>query len=149
MANARGLRPATGLQQKKVNFSRLKILFVCAMNKQRSVTAERIYRNDARLEVRSAGVRSGAKRRVSEEDLVWADVVYVMERDHKLWITMRFEEMDLPIIDVLDIPDNFVAMDPELQDILRSLLDPEIAHRLRDRPLRKRPTNSSRPTPGS
>lgn len=118
------------------------------MNKQRSVTAERIYRNDARLEVRSAGVRFGAKRRVSEEDLEWADVVYVMERDHKLWITMRFEWMDLPIIDVLDIPDHFAVMDPELQDILRSLLDPEIAQRLRDRPLRKRSTNSSRPTPG-
>ena len=119
------------------------------MNKQRSVTAERIYRKDARLEVRSAGVRSEAKRRVSEEDLKWADVVYVMERDHKLWITLRFEEMDLPTIDVLAIPDNFAVMDPELQDILRSLLDPEIAHRLRDRPQRKRPTNSSRPTPGS
>ena len=46
--------------------SRLKILFVCAMNKQRSVTAERLYRNDARLDVRSAGVRTGANRRVSE-----------------------------------------------------------------------------------
>ena len=38
--------------------NRLKVLFVCAMNKQRSVTAERIYRNDARVEVRSAGVRA-------------------------------------------------------------------------------------------
>jgi len=72
-----------------------------------------------------------------------------MERAHKLWITMRFEGMDLPIIDVLNIPDHFAVMDPELQDILRSLLDPEIAHRLRDRPPRKRPTNSSRPPPVS
>jgi protein-tyrosine-phosphatase len=30
--------------------ARLKVLFVCAMNKQRSVTAERLYRNDARLD---------------------------------------------------------------------------------------------------
>jgi predicted protein tyrosine phosphatase len=103
------------------------------MNKQRSVTAERIYRNDARLEVRSAGVRAGAKRRVSEADLKWADVVFVMERDHKLWISMRFEGMDLPAIEVLDIPDVFEVMDPELQDILRSLLDPEIAHLLENR----------------
>ena len=64
---------------------RLKVLFVCAMNRQRSVTAERIYRNDARLDVRSAGVRSEARRRVSEKDLLWADVVFVMEREHKLW----------------------------------------------------------------
>ncbi len=86
---------------------RLKVLFVCAMNKQRSVTAERLYRNDARLEVRSAGVRSDANRRVSEADLKWADVVFVMEQEHKLWITMRFDDLKLPRIEVLDIPDEF------------------------------------------
>jgi len=107
--------------------NRLKILFVCAMNKQRSVTAERIYRNDARVEVRSAGVRSGANRRVSEADLRWADVVFVMEQDHKSWITMRFEGLALPRIDVLDIPDEFELMDPELVEMLRLTLDPEIA----------------------
>jgi len=95
------------------------------MNKQRSVTAERLCRNDPRLEVRSAGVRSEAKRRVSEKDLAWADIVYVMENKHKLWITMRYEELNLPKIEVLDIPDEFDVMDPELQEILRSLLDPE------------------------
>jgi predicted protein tyrosine phosphatase len=100
------------------------------MNKQRSVTAERLYRNDPRLEVRSAGVRSGAKRRISERDLAWADVVYVMENDHKLWIRMRFEDMDLPRIEVLDIPDEFDVMDPELQDLLKALLDPEFARLL-------------------
>ena len=106
--------------------NRLKVLFVCAMNKQRSVTAERIYRNDARVEVRSAGVRAGANRRVSEADLRWADVVYVMERDHKSWITMRFEGLPLPRIDVLDIPDEFEVMDPALVEMLRLMLDPEI-----------------------
>ena len=74
---------------------RLQILFVCAMNKQRSVTAELLYRNDARLEVRSAGVRFDANRRVSEEDLRWADVVFAMEREHKLWIATRFEGLEL------------------------------------------------------
>jgi predicted protein tyrosine phosphatase len=100
------------------------------MNKQRSVTAERLYRNDARLDVRSAGVRSEALRRVNEADLKWADVVFVMEQEHKLWILMRYEELDLPRIDVLDIPDDFEVMDPELQGILRSLLDPELDYLL-------------------
>jgi len=109
---------------------RLKILFVCAMNKQRSVTAERLYRNDARLEVRSAGVRSEANRRVSAADLKWADVVFVMEREHKQWITTRFEGLALPPIDVLDVPDEFEVMDPTLQEMLKSLLDPEIEHLL-------------------
>src|ERR1035437_3878074 len=98
---------------------RLKILFVCAMNKQRSVTAERLYRNDARLEVRSAGVRAEAKRRVGEADLKWADVVFVMEREHKQWIMMRFEDLELPLIEVLDVPDDFEVMDPQLQEMLK------------------------------
>lgn len=96
------------------------------MNRQRSVTAERLYRDDARLEVRSAGVRSDAERRVSEADLRWADVVFVMEREHKAWLTMRFEGLELPRIDVLDIPDEYECMDPQLQEMLRLTLDPEI-----------------------
>lgn len=104
---------------------RLRVLFVCAMNKQRSVTAERIYRNDARLEVRSAGVRTGANRRVGEDDLRWADFVFVMESDQKAWIIEEFRDLELPKIDVLGIPNEFEAMDPELIEILRSTLDPE------------------------
>ena len=109
---------------------RLKILFVCAMNKQRSATAETLYRNDARLDVRSAGVRAGANRRVSEADLKWADVIFVMENDHKLWIQTRFEALAFPPIDVLGIPDEFEYMDPALQEMLRAMLDPEIGHLL-------------------
>lgn len=108
--------------------TRLRVLFVCAMNKQRSVTAERLYRNDARLEVRSAGVRADSPRRVSEADLKWANIVFAMEPEHKSWLITRFEHLDLPRIDVLDIPDDFEVMDPELQSILKSLLDPEFIH---------------------
>ena len=95
------------------------------MNKQRSVTAEQLYRNDARMEVRSAGVRSDANRRVSDGDLQWADVVFCMEREHKAWIAARFEGVDLPPIEVLDIPDEYEFMDPQLQEMLRLMLDPE------------------------
>ena len=96
------------------------------MNKQRSLTADHLYRNDARLEVRSAGVRSEANRRVSEEDLRWADIVFAMENEHKQWISTRFEGVDLPPIEVLDIPDDFEYMDSELKEMLTMTLDPEI-----------------------
>jgi predicted protein tyrosine phosphatase len=52
--------------------TRLRILFVCALNKWRSPTAEALYRSDPRLEVRSAGVRSNAKHRISVADIEWA-----------------------------------------------------------------------------
>jgi predicted protein tyrosine phosphatase len=110
---------------------RLRVLFVCAMNKQRSATAAQIYRNDARLEVRSGGVRSDAKRRVTGDDMRWADIVFAMENEHKVWLTTRFEEFDLPPIDVLDIPDDYEYMDPALQEMLRLMLDPEFEALLR------------------
>lgn len=117
------------------------------MNRQRSPTAEHIYRNDARLDVRSAGVNSQANRRVSEADLRWADVVFVMENEHKHWIQTRFEGIPLPRIDVLDIPDEFEYMDPELQETLRMTLDPEIDHLLasRNKPLNPEPFNGPLP----
>jgi predicted protein tyrosine phosphatase len=108
---------------------RLKVLFVCAMNRQRSVTAERLYCRDPRLEVRSAGVWAEALRRVSEADVKWADVVFVMEREHKRWITTHFQHLELPPIEVLDIPDEYECMDPHLQEILRMTLEPEFEAR--------------------
>jgi len=110
---------------------RLKVLFVCSANQQRSPTAERIYRNDSRVEVRSAGVRLGANRRISENDLRWADVVFVMEREHKLAIMERFGVIPglvFPPIEVLGVPDEFDFMHPYLVEMLKTMLDPEIDH---------------------
>jgi len=115
---------------------RLKVLFVCAANQQRSPTAERIYKNDARLEVRSAGVRLGANRRISENDLRWADIVFVMEREHKDAIKTRFSydpDFPFPPIEVLDIPDEFDRMDAELIKVLKAAIDPELDYLLAPR----------------
>jgi len=106
--------------------NRLRVLFVCALNKWRSPTAEALYRNDPRLEVRSAGVRSSAKHCISQADLEWADVIFVMEQEHKSWIRERFRELKLPKIHVLEIPDDLEYMDPELQRLLKLSINPEI-----------------------
>lgn len=108
---------------------RLRVLFVCALNQRRSVTAERIYCDDPRVEVRSAGVRRESPRRVGAKDLRWADVVFAMEREHKRRIAEDFAGLALPPIDVLDIPDDYECMDPELVRMLRAMLDPEIEAR--------------------
>lgn len=104
----------------------LRVLFVCALNQWRSPTAELLYRNDPRLEVRSAGVRAEAKRRISEADMAWADVIFVMDRKQKSWIEERFRDVGVPRIQVLDITDGLIYMDPELQRLLRLAIDPEI-----------------------
>lgn len=108
------------------NPSTLRVLFVCALNQWRSPTAEHLYRDDARLQVRSAGVRADARRRVSQSDLGWADVVFVMDREQKRWIQERFRTIALPDIRILDVPDEFMFMDPRLQAALRAAIDPEI-----------------------
>ena len=102
------------------------MLFVCALNQWRSPTAERMYRGDARLEVRSAGVRREAKRRLSESDLLWADVVFVMDREQKHFILAQFRHLELPPVENLEISDQFQYMDPRLQEALRVAIDPEI-----------------------
>jgi predicted protein tyrosine phosphatase len=103
------------------------------MNKRRSATAEQLYRNDARLEVRSGGLRADARRRVSDQDLEWADVIFVMEREHKSVLRSRFSHLDLSSIEVLDVPDDYEFMDEHLQEMLRLTLDPELAELISSR----------------
>ena len=83
------------------------LLFVCSRNKWRSPTAEAIYRHDSRVNVRSAGTSSSARRRISEKDLDWADLILVMENKHKKAIANQYRYLDLPLIIVLDIPDDY------------------------------------------
>jgi predicted protein tyrosine phosphatase len=109
---------------------RLRVLFVCAFNQWRSPTAEHLYRNDPRLEVRSAGVRSGARRRLSAGDLEWAEVVFVMDRDQRRSIHDQFAGQDLPDIRVLDITEDWPYMDPRLQEALVLAIESELAELL-------------------
>lgn len=103
---------------------RTKILVLCAKNQWRSPTAEQLYRKDPRCEVRSAGVSQQARRRVSAKDLAWADLVLVMEKNHRAKLQRLFpdEAQDVEI-QVLDIPDDYQYMDPELVDMLRDHIE--------------------------
>jgi predicted protein tyrosine phosphatase len=100
------------------------ILFVCTANRDRSPTAEELYRADPRYDVRSAGVAPFATVRVTRDLLLWADRVFVMsERDdhHRTAIRMQFPEVDRPVVD-LDVPDRWHRGDPDLRRLLRSRL---------------------------
>ena len=103
----------------------IRILFVCGRNQWRSPTAEAIYRRDPRVEVRSAGVSPSSRRRVTEKDLAWADLVLVMERKHAARLKGQFDV--LPPIESLEIPDEFQYMDPELVVLLRERVEPLIS----------------------
>ncbi len=101
-----------------------RILFVCSRNQWRSPTAERVYAKREGLEVRSAGVSATARRRVTDADIEWADLIFVMEEKHKARLKQLFGR-DLPEhVFVLDIPDDYQFMDPELIDMITAAVDP-------------------------
>ena len=95
------------------------ILFICGRNQWRSPTAARIYANDQRIEVRSAGVSSKSMRKVSKHDILWADLILVMEQTYKSRLLGTFRDLQLPVIDSLDIPDEYQFMDEELINLIR------------------------------
>ena len=102
----------------------LKVLFVCSKNRWRSPTAEKIYRNRHELSVRSCGTTRDAVRTLGAADLKWADVVFFMEPKHKSRVFSSFPG-ETKFLDtyVLDIPDDYQFMDPELVDTLQLSID--------------------------
>ena len=103
----------------------MRLLFLCSRNQWRSPTAEKVYQNDARVEVRSAGVSPAARCRVSEKLLRWADRVLVMEHAHKQRLREQFPELVRELrIEVLDIPDDYEFMNPELVALIRERVEP-------------------------
>jgi len=104
--------------------SRLNVLFICSRNQWRSPTAERIYSDDARMNVRSAGTSSSAVRRVSARDIEWVDVILVMEWDHRARLRSLFpQEIQDSTVRVLDIPDEYQLMADGLVELLQSSVE--------------------------
>ena len=99
--------------------SPINVLFVCSRNQWRSPTAEKVWRSHSALSVRSGGTSPNARRRVSEQDIHWADAIFVMEEKHKSRLLAEYGRMlEHKAIHVLDIPDQYRYMDPELVEEL-------------------------------
>lgn len=113
-----------------MNETPIKVLFVCGRNRRRSPTAERIFRDDARMTVRSAGTSDSSKRRIAEQDLVWADLILVMERKYADRIKALFSSQTVPPMRSLEIPDDYKYMEGELIELLKSSVEHELAEPL-------------------
>ena len=94
------------------------ILVVCGRNKKRSRTAEYIFKNDNRFNIRSVGLSSKSDRKISENDLNWADYVFVMETVQRAKIWELYRHLELPTIEILNIADDYEFMDEELVEML-------------------------------
>ncbi len=97
-----------------------KLLFVCSENKLRSPTAEAVFADYAGIEAIGAGTNSDAETPVSGDLIEWADFILVMEISHRNKISKKYKELlkDKKLA-VLDIPDIYECMDPELIKLLK------------------------------
>ena len=111
------------LLKQKIIHEKPHILFVCGKNKWRSPTAERIYKKDERIEVRSAGMSGKSKHPISNNDIEWADLILVMENGYKTRILALFRDLSLPKIENLDIPDEYEYMDDELIELIKNRVE--------------------------
>ena len=69
-----------------------KLLFLCSQNRLRSLTAETIYQGFPGYVVKSAGTEPGARIRVNEGHIGWADTIFVMEKKHARILREKFRE---------------------------------------------------------
>ena len=105
----------------------MKILFVCSRNKWRSLTAEHLFEGVGGHTVRSAGTESGARVRVTEGLVGWADVIFVMEKKHYARIRERFaKSAATKNLICLHIPDEYEYMDDDLVNLLKSTVSEHI-----------------------
>lgn len=98
-----------------------KLLFVCSGNKLRSPTAEHYYKEHG-FDTDSAGTSKDAVKRISIEQIRWADHIYVMEEKHKQRILAEFPRaMQFKKISVLHILDKYKYMDYQLKSLFNSI----------------------------
>ena len=104
--------------------SALHVLFVCSQNKLRSPTAEQVFSEWPGIVVSSAGTNRGAETLVDAELVLWADLIFVMEKSHQQRLNVRFRgELKGKRVICLDIPDNYQFMQPELVRLLKKKVE--------------------------
>jgi predicted protein tyrosine phosphatase len=101
------------------------LLFVCSRNQWRSPTGEAIWRRRPGFDARSAGTSPNARKTIGPADIRWADVIFVMERKHEHRLRAEYARLlEHKQLHVLDIPDDYRFMDPELVDMLELAVTP-------------------------
>lgn len=98
-----------------------KLLFVCSENRLRSPTAEAVFSEYDGIEAIGAGTNADAETPVSGDLIEWADIILVMEKSHRNKVSKKYKELlkNKKII-VLDIPDDYECMQPELIQLLKT-----------------------------
>ncbi|MGA2250958.1 low molecular weight protein tyrosine phosphatase family protein [Terracidiphilus sp.] len=105
----------------------MKVLFICSANVLRSPTAEAVFSRYEGIEASSAGINADAETPVSADLIEWADVIVAMEQHHAQFLQERFGYLlRRRRVAVLGIPDRYDLMDPELVQLLKDKVEPQL-----------------------
>jgi predicted protein tyrosine phosphatase len=100
------------------------LLFICSSNVDRSPAAEALFKNSEKYEAKSAGVGPFAEKRVDQEFVEWADIIFVMDEDNERHKSLLLEQvpdaLDKEII-ILKVP-NYGRNDERLERVLSERL---------------------------
>lgn len=104
------------------------VLFICGKNRWRSPTAEQLFAGYPGLACASAGLSHDADTPVSAELVAWADLIFVMEKSHKVKLSARYQaHLGGCRVICLGIPDKYQYMDTALVKLLRARVEPYLA----------------------
>lgn len=99
----------------------MRLLFICSQNCLRSPTGEQVFADRPGLETASAGTNRGADNPLSAELVDWADIIFVMEKQHQRKLSDNFKaQLRGKRLVCLGIPDDYAFMQPELVEILEA-----------------------------
>jgi predicted protein tyrosine phosphatase len=103
----------------------MRALFICSRNRLRSPTAEEVISSWPNVETDSAGLAADALTPLEPDQIAWAEVIFVMERRHKVKLTRTFGRyLKGKEIVCLDIADKYSFMDPALIALLERKVGP-------------------------
>jgi len=106
----------------------VRALFVCSQNQLRSPTAEDVFSKYPGVECQSAGTHESADVPLDPELLDWAEIIFVMEKAHRNRVSKKFgKHLKGKRLIVLNIPDEYEFMEPNLVRLLEAKVGPYLA----------------------
>ncbi len=107
--------------------SKPNVLVVCGRNKRRSRTAEYMFKNDQRFNIRSVGLSPRSLREIKAKDVEWSNIILVMDDEQSSQLKSQYKSNDIPVVEVLGIEDTYEYLNQELQEILRREINTSLA----------------------
>lgn len=90
-------------------------LFICSHNKLRGPAAAKVFASWPGVETDSAGLNADAELALRPEQLAWADIVFVMQTEHRAKLIKQFGSYlaDKRVI-CLNVRETYGSMQPAL-----------------------------------